>query len=410
MIVLQSGETNGLNRLVYMQKGILAQLAEATGGISVIMEHRYYGYSFPTRYLTTKDLRFLTTEQALADEAYFAQNVKFPGMEDMDLTSNSVPWISYGGSYAGAFSAFLRTQYPDVFWGAISSSGVTKAIYNYWQYYEPVAHYGPQECMSTLKVLTHMVDTILIDKADDTDLRAKLQAAFGLPNVTHIPDFANQLASGVGNWQSLNWDPEVTYDEFYFFCDTLSNTTLQYPHQESKRSTAEMLLREGGYEPNMTLTNQLLNYMGYVNHNTKVSCAGDRETQDQCFTNLNSTHYQQTGQDQAEWRSWAYQYCSEWGYLQTGSGVPKDQLPVISRTIDLKYTSTVCREAFGIDGPSDVEAVNKYGAYGIRHSRLAFIDGEYDPWRPATPHAFGEYLTPAPFPNHRPHRRLLTVW
>jgi hypothetical protein len=140
VIVLQSGETNGLNRLVYMQNGILAQLAEATGGMSVVFEHRYYGYSFPTHNLTTEDLRFLTTEQAMADQAYFAQNVVFPGHEDKNLTSYTTPWITYGGSYAGAFVAFLRVKYPDIFWGAISSSGVTKAIYNYWQYYEPVSH------------------------------------------------------------------------------------------------------------------------------------------------------------------------------------------------------------------------------------------------------------------------------
>jgi hypothetical protein len=206
VIILQSGETNGLNRLVYMQKGILQQLAKATNGMSVVFEHRYYGYSFPTRYLTTKDLRFLTTEQALADEAYFAKNIVFPGYEDHDLTSDATPWISYGGSYAGAFSAFLRVKYPEIFWGAISSSGVTKAIYNYWQYYDPVAEYGPAFAMATQKLFVEMIDTIVIKKADNKALTQKLKAAFGMPNVTHVADFTNQLAQGVGWWQSLNWE------------------------------------------------------------------------------------------------------------------------------------------------------------------------------------------------------------
>ena len=122
-----------------MQKGILAQLAEATHGVSVVFEHRYYGDSFPTDDLSTENLRFLTTEQALADEAYFALNIVFPGLEDKDLTSNTTAYISYGGSYSGAMSAFLRVKYPDIFWGSISSSGVTKAIYDYWQYYSPVS-------------------------------------------------------------------------------------------------------------------------------------------------------------------------------------------------------------------------------------------------------------------------------
>jgi hypothetical protein len=117
VIVLQSGEADGTGRLIFLQKGILHELAEATSGIGVVLEHRYYGTSMPTPDLSTENLRFLTTEQALADEAFFAQNVVFEGLEHLDLTAPTVPYIGYGGSYAGAFNAFLRTLYPDIFWG-----------------------------------------------------------------------------------------------------------------------------------------------------------------------------------------------------------------------------------------------------------------------------------------------------
>jgi len=117
VIVLQSGETSGTDRLPFLQKGLLAQLARATHGVAVVLEHRYYGTSFPVPDLSTESLRFLTTDQALADEAYFARNVVFPGLEDKNLTAPNVAYIGYGGSYAGAFNAFLRKLYPDVFWG-----------------------------------------------------------------------------------------------------------------------------------------------------------------------------------------------------------------------------------------------------------------------------------------------------
>jgi hypothetical protein len=117
VIVLQSGETDAAGRLIFLQKGILHQMAEATNGIGVVLEHRYYGTSMPTPDLSTENLRFLTTDQALADEAYFAKNVVFAGLEDKNLTSPNVPYIGYGGSYAGAFNALLRKLYPDVFWG-----------------------------------------------------------------------------------------------------------------------------------------------------------------------------------------------------------------------------------------------------------------------------------------------------
>lgn len=142
VIVLQGGETGGDDRLPYLQKGLLAQLAKATNGIGVVLEHRYYGTSFPVPDLSIENLRFLTTQQALADEAYFAQNIVFPGLEDKNLTSYTTAYLGYGGSYAGAFNAFLRVLYPDVFWGTISSSGVTEAIYDYWAYYDPIAEHG----------------------------------------------------------------------------------------------------------------------------------------------------------------------------------------------------------------------------------------------------------------------------
>lgn len=385
VIVLQSGETSGVGRLPFLQKGIIAQLIQATNGIGVILEHRYYGTSFPTPDISTENLRFLTTEQALADQAYFSQHIKFPGLEDHDLSSNTTAHIGYGGSYAGAYVAFLRKQYPDVYWGTISSSGVTKAIYDYWQYYAAIAKYGPEACISTQQILTHMVDNIVIGK-NDTNLTSTLKDAFGLGDLTHIEDFTNQLASGVGNFQSLNWDPEVTSDEFYNYCANISSTNVEYPETEAKRSTATHLLEAGGYASNSTLVNQLLNYIGYINATVVSRCTDS--TQDECFSNYNTTFYEQDSIDQQGWRSWAYQYCTEWGYLQTGSGVPADQLPLISRTIDLEYSTLVCKYAFNITTPPEVDRINKYGAYDIAYPRLAFLDGEWDPWRPASPHAF----------------------
>ena len=85
MIVLQSGETDASGRLPYLQKGIVAQLSKATNGLGVILEHRYYGTSFPVDDLSVENLRFLTTQQALADQAYFQQNVVFPGMGGYEL-------------------------------------------------------------------------------------------------------------------------------------------------------------------------------------------------------------------------------------------------------------------------------------------------------------------------------------
>jgi hypothetical protein len=158
--------------------------------MGVILEHRYYGKSFPVPDLTTENLRFLSTEQALAEVDYFARNVKFEGIAE-DLTAPNTPWVVYGGSYAGAQAAFLRVQYPETFWGAIASSGVTVAIYDYWQYFEPIRQFGPPNCIKNTQLLVDMVDKILL--GNSTSNIQALKSAFGLGNITDKAQTGTQI-------------------------------------------------------------------------------------------------------------------------------------------------------------------------------------------------------------------------
>lgn len=66
--------------------------------------------------------------------------------------------------------------------GAISSSGVTKAIYDYWEYYEAAREHGPPECILAHQKLINIVDNILISR-NNTKLTRKLKAAFGLEHL-----------------------------------------------------------------------------------------------------------------------------------------------------------------------------------------------------------------------------------
>ncbi len=70
--------------------------------------------------------------------------------------------------------------------------------------------------------------------------------------------------------------------------------------------------------------------------------------------------------------------------------MPEGELGVVSRTIDTAYSSEICRDAFGLTGEADVGGINKHGGFGISYPRLAIVDGEWDPWRAATPHALGQ--------------------
>jgi hypothetical protein len=111
-------------------------------------------------------------------------------------------------------------------------------------------------------------------------------------------------------------------------------------------------------------------------------------TQDEYFTQLNDTFWQQDDLAQQTWRSWSYQVCTEWGYIQTGNTPPEIQ-PLVSRAMDLEYGTYFCRASFNISSPPNVTEVNKYGAFDIEYDRLAIIGGNADPWKQATPLAEG---------------------
>jgi Serine carboxypeptidase S28 len=386
---------------VFLQKGIVAKLAQATNGLGVILEHRYYGESFPVANLSTESLRFLTTDQALADTAYFAKNIIFPGLEDKDLTASTTPYIAYGGSYAGAFVAFLRKIYPDIYWGAISSSGVTKAIHDYWEYFEAARRFAPEGCAVATEKLTNIVDNVLL--GNDEIAKKELRGVFGLGNLTHDTDFALVLSRGIEGLQDTNWDPEVSSPCFSFYCANVTSQEILYPETVALNSTVRELLVVAGYKAEVdSLTIPMLNYIGYVNATAIANCT---QTHDECFTRYNETFYAQDDISQ-QWRSWPYQFCTQyvslsthawcvadnrprWGYLATGSGVPDSHLPLISRLIDLEYTSLICQYAFNITSAPDVEAINKHGGFDFSYPRVAIIDGQADPWRAATPHRRG---------------------
>lgn len=43
----------------------------------------------------------------------------------------NTPWLCIGGSYAGAMSAWYRMKYPHLTIGALASSAVVNAIFNF---------------------------------------------------------------------------------------------------------------------------------------------------------------------------------------------------------------------------------------------------------------------------------------
>lgn len=115
----------------WMDEGMWIKYAQANGAMCFQLEHRYYGLSHPTKAASTEELKYLSSEQALADLANFIVSMN----DQHNLTGK---WISFGGSYPGSLSAWLREKYPHLVHGSISSSGPLLAKVDFQEYFNVV--------------------------------------------------------------------------------------------------------------------------------------------------------------------------------------------------------------------------------------------------------------------------------
>lgn len=104
-------------------------LAQKTLGLVIVLEHRFYGESLPfgKESFKIENMKLLTSEQALSDIAYFIKQMNTNKM--YGISQN--PWVTVGGSYPGALSAWFRYKYPHLTIGSIASSAVVQVIENY---------------------------------------------------------------------------------------------------------------------------------------------------------------------------------------------------------------------------------------------------------------------------------------
>ncbi|OQV07465.1 hypothetical protein CLAIMM_11892 [Cladophialophora immunda] len=390
VIILALGEDSPSFDFQWLQKGLLHEIANATGGVAVLWGQRYYsgGNVVPSQQYTTENLRFHSTEQAMADLAYFAERVTFPGLEDRNLTAATTPWIILGGSYGGVISAFTRIQYPDIFWGGLSSSGITVAIDDNWQFFDVIRRYGPPECMKRQQELTNLMDNIY-DSGNQTTL-SELYAAFNVSEASQYPDLADFLGGLLSPWdQTWNYPPEPL-DGPGSYCDFITSQTNATVSDAALQTAAHSLVAYANKTatPNVTdLYYPLLNLFLYVQTQYQF-CSG--QVVAECLDVGFPSPFQ--------WLE-----CTEYGSFATGytPGTPgrPDALPLVSRTQTLEYSLNQCHSTYNITYNPQLERFNKYGGFNMSYPRLALSTGQLDYYRPLTPLA--EFLEDGRTPNPR---------
>lgn len=265
-----------------------------------------FSYSLFPQNLSTHSLSLLTTAEALADTAYFATG--FPYLSHPELVSsipfNPTPWIHYGGSYAGAKSAFMRLLYPDQIWGSIASSGVVWAAESFWQYMEPVRLHGEPKCIEAIQGVVEMLDTAIAEAGVDEDGHqvksyevVELMKMFGLEKLKCVKDWMFVVLLPIAQWQGRNWDRSLDFvDDWDYFCSNLTSLSsgrtsrFQIPFRAKGGHTKSLRRKQG--EPRKNLHMELANYANYVKkYVVERWCTSRGGSVQYCFDSSNQTFH-----------------------------------------------------------------------------------------------------------------------
>ncbi|XP_025423599.1 putative serine protease K12H4.7 [Sipha flava] len=348
----------------WMYSGAWIEYAKEMNALCLQLEHRYYGKSHPTEDMSTKNLVYLSSEQALADLAEFIVNIK-----NTYSIPNSAKWVAFGGSYPGSLAAWLRMKYPHLLHAAVSSSGPLLAKIDFKEYFEVVenalATYKP-ECVSQIKLANQMINDFLQsdEKLKIIEQKFKLCKPLDKYNKKDVSNLFETLAGNFADIVQYNKD-----NRFYLNSERSSITLETLCDIMVDNSITSSLDRYA------LVNNKLLS----VNN---LSCT--EHTYSSVINSYSNTSW--NSEAAAGGRQWTYQTCTEFGFYQTSSQNDHtfgNQFPV-------NFFIDMCTDIFGDLYGSELlsNAVNRtnmmYGELNIREGRVIYVHGSVDPW-----HALG---------------------
>ncbi|XP_076060086.1 putative serine protease K12H4.7 [Oratosquilla oratoria] len=343
----------------WMVTGSWIEYAKKLNAFCLMLEHRFYGESQPTKDASVKNLRFLTTEQALADLASFTEGMK----EALNLTDNK--WVTFGGSYPGTLSAWFRLKYPHLVHAAVSTSAPIVAQTDFREYLEVVdsaLKTTGSQCSANIEKANHQLDMLLMHRVGWQMVTREFKLCSPL-NGKEKRDVANLYASLAGNFEGVvqyNKDnrefegvkgTNITID---VLCNIMGNASLGQPIQ--RYAAVNLLMLETQDEKCLDHT-----YSSFIHDMQQVNWANNSAVGG---------------------RAWTYQTCTEYGFYQ-GSDSPNqpfgDEFP-------LKFYTKQCRDIFGKNFDENlinagVKRTNMlYGGRDLHVKKVVFVNGSIDPW------------------------------
>ncbi|KAI0153177.1 endoprotease endo-Pro [Xylariaceae sp. FL1272] len=399
IVILTPGEVAAGGYMSYLSNDALSgMVAQEIGAAVVLVEHRYWGNSTPFANQTTKNLQYLTLNQSVSDFVHFARTVKLPFDDAGSSNAPQAPWIWIGGSYSGALGAWIESLVPGTMWATHASSAPVQAIYDYWQYFDPIRQGMPQNCSQDYSKIIDHVDSILLEGTDKE--QDDLKKMFGLEDLSHKDDIASAISSPIWLWQGIQFTSG--YSQFYQMCDAIQGVmqnTTQFPIDGVGLKRA--LPNFAKWFKSNYLPNYCFDSYGYSDWKDPMSVG--------CFDSYNksSPGFTDWTANNTFDRPWVWMTCNEpLFYYQTGA--PATRQTMFSRLVDAQYYQRQCELFFPKEGnytyasaegrtEDDVNKLTKGwdlpNVLGNK-SRIIWVNGEFDPWRSAS--VASEFRTGSP--------------
>jgi len=294
-------------------------------------------------------LQHLTVLNALADTKAVLELAlsKYP--------SSSGKVISFGGSYSGSLSAFLRMEYPDTVVGSISESGVVSDVLDFTAFdtsifeaaqisaAHPTGGSAPDPCATNLQQATAAMERMVAAGAESVLL--------GIFNASgmQLDDFWYAVADGPAML--------IQYGSKSTLCDHLA----ALPAGSTDKATAA-------------------NLAAIISDKYGGAFVGGCFYDSRCFSSPEKSASASASPMERQWR---WQKCYETAYLQAA---PVDN-SIRSRNLTLASLTDQCERAFGTQfglDPRNEALRAHFGSFKPKGSNIFFLDYSDDPWRAAT--------------------------
>jgi len=340
---------------IYTMNEAWVEYAKKYHALLFIVEHRYYGNSHPTSDMSVENLKNLSSEQALADLAYFIVS-----MNNQHKLPPNTKWVAFGGSYAGSLAAWVRYKYPHLVHASVASSAPALAKVDFPEYLNVVKASlakDSTQCVEDIESAVKEFNTLLRTSGG----RKRIKEAFNVCETVDLnshDDIVNLLETVTSNIStSVQYDNQG--EDIRGLCDVMTNQSLGTP--------LIRLAQLNGPGTCLQSYNESIGGLKNISWNEWDSDVGVRQ--------------------------WMYQVCTEFGFLQTSER--KDSL--FGDNIPLEFLIQQCSDIFGKSFTKELlyRAVDRhntiYGGMDLKATRVAYVHGSIDPW-----HAVGITKTRIP--------------